>query len=82
MVPSFEASASSIYANTEVSTSLYENPNAVKAPPPYDPMIPEIRPIPVDDFGQYIAENHFSSNAGFKEHYKVCTYMYIYSIPV
>lgn len=74
-VPSFEANAS-IYANTEVTTDLYENPGAAKAtPPPYDPMIPEIRPILLEAFGQYVAENHYNLNTGFREHYKVYTHL-------
>lgn len=74
LVPSFEANTN-IYANTEgqfSSNGLYENPLQSKVPPPFDPMIPETYPVAVGEFGHYVSQNHFNTNSGFKEQYKVC----------
>ena len=72
--PDYEAVAG-LYANTtdNSSNAVYSVPS-IQAPPllpPFNPMIPEISPILVNELGNYVSEKHFGMNAGFKAEFQV-----------
>ena len=72
--PDYEA-VTGLYANTtnDSSNAVYSVPS-IQAPPPlppFNPMIPEISPIPVNELGNYVSEKHFGMNAGFKAEFQV-----------
>ena len=60
------ASNSSGSAEKEVELKVL---NEAEAPPPKDV---DLSPVPVMEFGSFVANNHKNSNAGFKDMYQVC----------
>ena len=72
-VPVYEAVTNIYaYATVDVSDGLYTDPSD-QGPvlSPYDPMIPETCPVPLNDFGLYVSKNHSNLNSGFREQFKV-----------
>ena len=72
-VPVYEA-VTNIYAYTtfDVADGLYTDPSDLgPVLSPYDPMIPETCPVPLNDFGLYVSKNHSNVNSGFREQFKV-----------
>ena len=72
--PDYEA-VTGLYANTtnDSSNPVYSDPS-IQAPPllpPFNPMILETSPIPVNELGNYVSEKHFGMNAGFKAEFQV-----------
>ena len=61
--------------NGGISDTLYVvSSSSVHSPPPtinYDPRIPPILPISLDDLGTHVASCHSDGNAAFNEQYKV-----------
>ena len=72
--PDYEA-VTGLYANTtdNSSNAVYSDPSTQAPPPlpPFNPMIPETSPIPVNELGNYVSEKHFGMNAGFKAEFQV-----------
>ena len=72
--PDYEA-VTGLYANTtnDSSNAVYSDPSTQTPPPlpPFNPMIPETSPIPVNELGNYVSEKHFGMNAGFKAEFQV-----------
>ena len=60
------ASNSSGSAEKEVELKVFDEG---EAPPPKDV---DLSPVPVMEFGSFVAKNHKNSNAGFKDMYQVC----------
>ena len=60
------ASNSSGSAEKEVALKVL---NEAEAPPPKDV---DLSPVPVMEFGSFVANNHKNSNARFKDMYQVC----------